>query len=211
VLHGGGDALRLLRGHVVRAEVPDGAGAAAERPLVLVHQVAGRVEDVEHRREVDVHPDAREVLPRAAPGVGGGRAGVARGADILVRQGGCAGQPADLPTLLVGHEQQPVRCGALRGGGPELLHHTADLAEARHVLAEEDHPGRLAGTDPGEQALRRREARVGVDDPLPGGLPGEGEREVVVSGGGSPDEPAPQHERDQSDEEPPHEPSRDSA
>ena len=54
----------------------------------------------------------------------------------------------------------------MRACGPQLLHYSGDLGDARDVFAEEDHSTDQAETDLLQQAFGRRETRVGEDHPL---------------------------------------------
>jgi hypothetical protein len=73
-----------------------------------------------------------------------------------------------LPICLVGHQQQRRADGVERAGVGLLkaLDDAGDLGAAGDVLAEEDHPGRLAVLNQRDQAGGRVQARVAVDHPL---------------------------------------------
>jgi hypothetical protein len=143
-------------------------GTEAVGAPVLVVEVAGLAVDVENGGEVEVHPDAGEVLARAGPRARRRRDGIGGRADPLFRQHGLSRQPAHETALLVGHQQQRRAHRARFVRRLELRDDRGDLGQARDVLAEEDHPASLARADLLEQARRWGDARVGEDHALPG-------------------------------------------
>ena len=168
VLAGRGNAKFLLRG--------DERGTAFGRDLrvravgtpELVIEVARLAVDVKNRREVEVHSDSGQVLPRPGARARGRRDGIGGRADLLFRLRRLARQPAHKTTLLVSHQEQRRAQRAGRVRLRELRDDRRDLSQAGDVLAEEDHPAGLARADLVEQARGRGGARVGEDHPLPG-------------------------------------------
>jgi hypothetical protein len=166
MLGGGGDALRLLGADEGRAELRDGARNGAVRTPVTGDEAVARARDVEHRRQVDVHADAAQVAPGAAAGLLRAGSGMSTIADLLLGARRRAGQAADLAPLLIGHQQQRLLHRALGGRALQRHDHLPELRFTRDVVGEEDHAGRVAGPDRGQQARRRHEAAVAVDHTL---------------------------------------------
>jgi hypothetical protein len=172
VLSGGGHAGVLLGGDERPAAGGHHLRVAAVGTLVLVDEVAGLVEHIEDRRQVDVHAHAGEVLPGSGPGLGRCRGRVAGLADLLFRQDRRARQPPDLPAFLVGHQQQRRRYRALPLRLTQLPDDGRYLGGTGDVVAVEDHSGGLARGDQRQQRRRHGQAGIGEDHPLAGHLPG---------------------------------------
>jgi hypothetical protein len=169
VLGGRRDTGRLLGRDEVGAERGHHVGVGAVRAAELIVEVARVAVHIEHRRQVHVHADASQVLPRAGARGSGGRREIGRLADLLLRQQRLPRQAPDQAALLVGHQQQRNAAHGIQraGVGPvELGDHAGDLGAAGDVAAEEDDPADLAVPDPVQQRGRRLEPGVAVDHPL---------------------------------------------
>ncbi len=174
------DPGRLLCLDEVGAQVGDLVRVRGVGAPVLVVEVARRPVHIEHRRQVHVQADAGQVLARPPARGLRCRGGVRRLTDLFLRQVRRAGQAADQPAFLVGHEQQRVVPQRVVRAGVGLVQFGDDPGELRRagdVAAEEDHPGDLAGPDPAQQAGGRGEPVVAVDHPLAGQLRGRERRQ----------------------------------
>ena len=146
----------LLSGDEGRATVGHRLRALAVRALVLIGEVARLAVDIEHRREVDVHADATEVLAGRCAGLLRGRDRISSLSDLLLRPFWCAGQPPHKPTLLIGHQEQRRLDRAILLRLAELTRDSGHLSDAGDIFTEEDHPGGLAGSDRLQQRVRHR-------------------------------------------------------
>ncbi len=159
VLGGGEGAALGQAGGEPQAEVGDALGRRAEG-AVGDHRV-GRGGDVEHRRQVDVDPEAGEE--------GAGRLALELGVAAVAVEGELSGralgrgreEALDAATLLVGGDHQ--RRLAARGGGrlQALDARAHPIGVVAHVR-EDDHPGDLAGAGSAQQPGVG--AGVGADD-----------------------------------------------
>ena len=129
---------------------------AAEGAAGLLEERSGPG-DVGNRRQVDVHPHAREEAPRGPPR--GPRRGRPRAPDLARPPARRAVEAADQAPLLVDHHQQ--RHVNLRRPGHRLQARGQRPRDgrARHVRAEQHHRPRLTAADAPLERRRGRGAR----------------------------------------------------